>query len=71
MCLAIPGKIIEIKKKTAIVDFLGVTREASTEFLDDVKVGEYIIVHAGCALQKLDEEEALKSIELFEELSKI
>ncbi len=58
MCLAIPGKIVEIKGKTAIVDFGGVKREADISLLDEVRIGDYVIVHVGFAIQKLDQREA-------------
>ncbi len=58
MCLAIPSRIIDIKDTIATVDVDGVKREASIMLLDDVKKGDYVIVHAGFAISKLDEESA-------------
>lgn len=71
MCLAVPGRVTEIKEKIATVEIMGVLREASLELLKDVQVGDYVILHAGCAIEKLDEAEALKTIELFKELKDI
>jgi len=71
MCLGIPGKVIKIEAKSSLVEILGVTREISIELLENVKVGDYVITHAGCAIQKLDEDEALKTIELFKEIEEL
>ncbi|MCD6515002.1 MAG: HypC/HybG/HupF family hydrogenase formation chaperone [Candidatus Asgardarchaeia archaeon] len=69
MCLGIPGKIVKIKGKIAIVDFGGVEREAIIALLDDVKVGDYVIVHAGYAIEKLRPEEAEETLKLLREIS--
>ncbi|HEX9061988.1 MAG TPA: HypC/HybG/HupF family hydrogenase formation chaperone [Clostridia bacterium] len=71
MCLAIPGKIIEIKGQIAEVDILGAIRDVSVELLSDVKIGDFILVHAGCAISKLNEEEAIETIKIFEELKEL
>lgn len=71
MCLGIPGKVIKIEDKNSLVEILGVSREASLDLLQDVKIGDYVLVHAGCAITKIDEEEALKTIELFKELQEL
>ncbi|WP_164930679.1 HypC/HybG/HupF family hydrogenase formation chaperone [Aquifex aeolicus] len=70
MCLAIPSKVVEVYEDgTALVDTLGVKRKISLELMPEpVNVGDYVLVHVGFAIQKLDEEEALKSLELFEEI---
>ncbi|MFG3125676.1 HypC/HybG/HupF family hydrogenase formation chaperone [Streptomyces sp. NPDC048201] len=72
MCLAVPGKVVAIDDGadplTGLIDFGGVQKQACLEYLPDVKVGEYVIVHVGFALQKLDEESARASLELFEQL---
>ncbi|OGS19667.1 MAG: hypothetical protein A2219_05015 [Elusimicrobia bacterium RIFOXYA2_FULL_50_26] len=63
MCLAIPGKIISIgKNHTAEVDFGGVTRAAQLDLLPGAKKGDYVIVHAGFAIQKLTEKDALETL---------
>lgn len=63
MCLAVPSKIIEINDKTATVDVDGVTRETSLMLLDDAGIGDYVIVHAGFAISRVDEETALQTLE--------
>ncbi|MDZ7832512.1 MAG: HypC/HybG/HupF family hydrogenase formation chaperone [Desulfobacterales bacterium] len=69
MCLAIPSKIIDINTSSniATIDVDGVRREASLMLLEDARVGDYVIVHAGFAIQKLDEEAALESLNLLRE----
>ena len=71
MCLGIPGKVIEIKDKNAVVEILGATREISVELLRNVDIGNYVLIHAGCAIQVLDEEEAVATIQLFNELKEV
>lgn len=66
MCLALPVKVIELGPgDTAIVDLGGVRKEISLALLDDVNVGDYVILHVGYALSKLDPEEAAKTLALF------
>lgn len=65
MCLAVPARITEINGHRAKVDMAGVMYEASVMMLPDARVGDYVIVHAGFAIEKLDEEEALRTLELF------
>jgi hydrogenase expression/formation protein HypC len=68
MCLGIPGKVVEINTdgplRMAKIDFGGVRKEACLEYLPTVGLGDYVIVHVGFAISKLDEEEALRTIEL-------
>jgi hydrogenase expression/formation protein HypC len=72
MCLAVPGKVLEIEDrdmtKMAKVDFGGVVKEVCLAYLPDVQVGDYTIVHVGFAIQKLDEESALETLALFESM---
>lgn len=63
MCLAVPSKVIEINDMVARVDVDGVVRETSIMLLEDVNIGDYIIVHAGFAINKIDEAAALKTLE--------
>jgi hydrogenase expression/formation protein HypC len=67
MCLAIPSKVTHIENGMATIDVEGVTRSASLMLLDDVNIGDYVIVHAGFAIQKLDEAAAAESIQLLRE----
>jgi len=72
MCLAIPGKILELKDNgNGIVSIMGAIREVSLELLKNVQPGEYVIVHAGCAIEKINEEEAEKTIQIFKELKEV
>jgi hydrogenase expression/formation protein HypC len=73
MCLAVPGKIVSVAgddpwTRTAKVSFGGVIKEVNLAYLPDVTVDDYVIVHAGFALSRIDEAEAIKT---FEELSKL
>ena len=68
MCLAIPGKVVEIKGNLAIVDFGGVKREADISLLNEIKVGDYVIVHVGFAIQKLDQKEAEVTLNIWNEI---
>ncbi len=70
MCVAVPMKIKKIKDAKGVVEIGGTEREVSFKLLRDVQVGDYVIVHAGFAIQKLDEKEALETLELFKELEK-
>jgi hydrogenase expression/formation protein HypC len=69
MCLAVPGRITEIEDTTAQVDFGGVTREASLVLVPDAAIGDFVLVHAGFAIEKLDESEAEETLRLFRELA--
>ena len=70
MCLAVPGKIIEIDGTTAEVDFGGVTHDASLILVPEATVGNYVLVHAGFAIELLNESEAQETLELFRELAR-
>ena len=63
MCLAVPSKIVEIKDQTATIDVDGVKREASLMLLDNVNLGDYVIVHAGFAISKVDEAVAEETLQ--------
>jgi hydrogenase expression/formation protein HypC len=67
MCLAVPGKIVSISGQNAMIDFGGVQREANVSLIEP-RVGDYVVVHAGFAIQVVDEEEARETIKLWEEL---
>ena len=73
MCLAIPGKIVEIYEqgglKMARVDFGGIFRETCLEYVPEAQVGEYCVIHVGFAISLLDEKEALESLELLKQIS--
>lgn len=72
MCLAIPARIEELTTPgNAIVNLGGVRKEISLALVDDAVVGEYVIVHAGYALHKLDQDEAERTLELFAEMGRL
>jgi hydrogenase expression/formation protein HypC len=68
MCLAIPAKVTAIRDTIADVEIEGTTTTADISVLADVKVGDYVMVHAGLAIQKYEEEEALADLALLREL---
>jgi hydrogenase expression/formation protein HypC len=69
MCLAIPAQVVELREgDNAVVDLAGVRKEISLSLVEDVAVGDYVIVHVGYALNKLDPEEAAKTLALFAEI---
>ena len=68
MCLAVPMKVVEIDGPVARVEEGGVRREARVDLIDGLKVGDYVIVHAGVAIDRLEPEEALETLKLFEEM---
>ena len=67
MCLAVPAKILEINELVARVDVGGNVREASIALLEDVSVGDYVLLHAGFAIGKYEEEEAKRTLALLRE----
>ena len=72
LCLAVPAKIVEIKEDSkAVVDFGGVEREVSLQLVEDkVKVGAYVLVHVGFAIEVIDEKEAQETLEIWQEIEK-
>jgi hydrogenase expression/formation protein HypC len=72
MCLAIPGKVIEIddsaQPRMGTVDFGGIQKRVCLEWIQDVRMGEYVIVHVGFAISRVDETEAIRTIELISEM---
>jgi hydrogenase expression/formation protein HypC len=72
MCLSIPSKVVEINKEeeTCKVDTFGVIREASLMMMqeDEVKIGDYVLIHIGFVMNKIDEESALVSLETYKEI---
>lgn len=68
MCLGIPVKIVKKSGTKGIGEISGVKREVDLRFLEDVKKGDYVILHAGFAIQKLDEKEAQETLSLLKEV---
>ena len=64
MCLAVPAQIIYVDNYSAIIDIMGLESKVNIQLIEDLKVGDYVLVHAGCAIQKIDKD-------YFEELQKI
>jgi hydrogenase expression/formation protein HypC len=75
MCLAIPGKVVEFHENDGIrmskVDFGGITREACLEYLPEVELGDYVLVHVGFAISVIDEEEAKRVFEYLEQMGAV
>lgn len=69
MCLAIPLKIVEINGNEAMAEIEGVRRKIRTDFVKNLNVGDYVIVHAGFALERLDEQQAKENMELIREVT--
>jgi len=67
MCLAIPMKIVEIEGNRGIVEYTGIKREVGLDLLEDVKVDDWVIIHTGFAISKLNEEEAQETLSLLKE----
>jgi hydrogenase expression/formation protein HypC len=67
MCLSIPSQVISINGDMATVSVGGTEYKASLQLLNDVKVGDYVLLHTGFAIQKISEEEALESLKVFKE----
>jgi len=75
MRLAIPGKIVEFHENQGVrmskVDFGGITREACIEYLPDAQLGDYVLVHVGFAISKVDEDEAARTYKYLEEMNQL
>jgi len=72
MCLAVPGRVVEISDDdTALVDFSGVRKSVSLALVDGVVVEDYVLVHVGYALQRIDPEEAERTLQLFAEIEQL
>ncbi len=68
MCLAVPLKLVEINGKEAVGESMGMRRSLRVDFIDNPQIGDYVIVHAGFAIERLPEEQALEDIGAWEEL---
>ncbi|MFX1480372.1 MAG: HypC/HybG/HupF family hydrogenase formation chaperone [Promethearchaeota archaeon] len=69
MCLAIPGKILEINGNSALVDFDGIKQKIIIALIQNPEIGKYVIVHAGYAIEMMEENDALEAIEQWKELA--
>ena len=68
MCLGIPAKIVRIENNMGTIDVEGIQRQVSLLLQEDAKVGDYVIVHAGFGIQKIDEEEALETLRFLRQI---
>ena len=71
MCLSIPAKVVKIEDETARVSVGGSKYNAGLQMLEDVQVGDYILLHAGFAIQKISEKEAEETLQLFREMGEL
>ncbi len=71
MCLSVPRRVVEIQNNMAKVGVGGVLRDVSMDVCPDVVVGEYVLIHTGFAIQKLDEKEALETLDLLRRMAEI
>lgn len=71
MCLGIPGKITQLNGNRAMVEMFGVQREISVMLVPQIKQGDYVMIHAGSAISKMSDDEAEKTIEIYQELREI
>ncbi|AJA46814.1 hydrogenase assembly chaperone HypC/HupF [Clostridium pasteurianum DSM 525 = ATCC 6013] len=69
MCLAVPGRVLKVDNYKGVVEIGNMKREVFMHLIPDIKVGQYVLVHAGCAIETIDEEEAEKTLEIIKELS--
>lgn len=68
MCLAVPLKIIELDGKEAVGESMGLRRRMRVDFIDKPQIGDYVIVHAGFAIERLSEQQALEDLEAWEDV---
>ncbi|MBR0208166.1 MAG: HypC/HybG/HupF family hydrogenase formation chaperone [Oscillospiraceae bacterium] len=68
MCLAVPFQLVEINGSVAVGEALGMRREIRVDFIPEPKKGDYVIVHAGFAIERLGEAQALEDLEAWEEM---
>ena len=66
MCWSVPGKVVEIKGNAAKVEISGIFKDVGLDLINDVKIGDYLLVHAGYAIQKVDEEKAKFTIDFMQ-----
>lgn len=75
MCLAIPGKVVEIFEENGLrmgrIDFEGIVRKACLEYIPDIELGDYALVHVGFAINKVDEEEARQVFEFLDKMQEL
>ena len=68
MCVAIPGQVIELYEDEALVEFIESKKKVNTSLIKDVKVGDYLLIHVGVAIEEIDKEEGEKTVEIFKSM---
>jgi len=68
MCLAIPAEVVTVEGNKGTVDFGGLLQEINLELVEDVKPGDYVLIHVGFAIEKLSKEDALETLAIFKDL---
>jgi hydrogenase expression/formation protein HypC len=71
LCLSVPARIVELQGRLATVDVMGNRREADVSLVDEPQLGDYVLVHAGFAIEKMSAEDAAESLRIWEELASI
>ncbi len=71
MCVAIPAEVITVEGNKGTVDFGGLLQEINLELVEDVKPGDYVLIHVGFAIEKLSKEDALETLAIFKELEAV
>ncbi len=75
MCLAIPGKVVALHERSGVrmgkIDYGGITREACLEYVSDAGIGDYVMVHVGFAISKVNEEEAARTYRYLAEMNQL
>lgn len=71
MCLSIPAKVEKVEGENAVVSIGGTTYNASLQMLDDIKAGDYVLLHTGFAIQKISPEEAVETLKVFDEYEQL
>jgi len=71
LCLSVPAKIVELQGRLATVDVMGNRREADVSLVDEPQLGDYVLVHAGFAIEKMSAEDAAESLRLWEEMARL
>jgi hydrogenase expression/formation protein HypC len=71
MCLGIPGKVIEVNRNVAKVELGGLLREISLDLCPEVSVGDYVLIHTGFAIQRMEEEDAKETLDLLRQMAEL
>lgn len=68
MCVAVPGKVIEVYEDEALVEFIEIKKKVNIALINDVNVGDYLLIHVGIAIEKIDKDEGKKTVEIFKSM---